>query len=1396
MVKRKVPSQASSGAETFNDFLVGRQITDGTSALTNTVFSLDKLIPQKDSKTFKTNPFSEFLTLESLNEENSSNVTQQKKKKNEIKFRSNKKYADKSLFGSLKSRILVSITKIIKHFPASFSIDQNNPIGRTPFNIYDISYDDSTNITTFFIERSKLFNPFEIELSRDIPQLNNNDLRNFTTSFKKYILEVEKKQFPINDYVEPNNSNSIEIKVFGKPFNNSTYSGNVLIRPNDGIVEEFFLNLDDLESSLLNRESNPPFTSSFKVPKDNLDGSKTSLVDVTLTWPISSDNYNIQILGIDFDSYVTSLKDLADEIDLYKSNLMVRFLSSPQLFEFDTEDKRAESVFQLYGQSFDKVKKYIDNIAHMRNVSYDKINNVPDVLLKNLAENLGLSTTTLFDQKKLDEILYSRIEPNYGGISIGENLIESEYEFYRRLLVNLSYIFKSKGTKSSINFFLKFLGAPDPLIKIEEYIYKVTSMPSSFDLQKDIYDVIQGNKVFNYAIYNETTSNYEQVSYTASTTYDREGYPVDELTNLPRRAYNKTEDVFFQKGAGWYDQTLNHRSSLILDEENSILSGRTKTIVTKNKPYTYGEDYFNQFRTLPGLDTGFGLQMVIDNDKGQQIEDDSLLILNRKNIGIYISPSRAIDYDIYRKTRELGISFGSNTLTPQTGKTFAEFLDTFIHKTVKNSNKIRYKKNYIQLEDVYRDYYSGSHGFRPYNQIDVNEFIDRISPFWVQIIEQIIPATTLWNGGNLIENNVFGRSKFQYKYDCQPVEFIEDVFPDLENVIYGDLINVIGDVSNFRSLLSLTGITFFPIIEIDGRVYGGPDYGDLTDSMFVTVSGTTTTSNSAKLFNDHVITGCSTNTNAENLSLICDYRDYLSPDVEKIKELWVDSLIELIGSVKSNINGEPLINYNIYIDENGVLKVKFSSIKLGPYECSVKDYFDYRFESDYDIIKNNSEISVHVYGENTVFCDTPTGCSFVTDLYIDVIGDKTPIQKGDDVPFYVYVNCSNNGTSNNYVGNNYVGNYFDEIFVEQINECRYKITGFTEIDDVHFIITDASNKEVKFSINGLTPKILNDPCFQPNGKSHIEIFDILSYQGNDTNIISSFTKETYCDNYTGYTITPKIEYKSIFNHGLKFDSTVLILNEDLLINEQTTPDDIGNFINNGFIVTRSVEDLIVGDNILSAELVPFSQMSYQQILDANQSGDFSYIFKYKKLKIKSVDCLGSVRKSIITGETNSGNIEVFEVLPTTQLKVYTNKIVENFGVPINTSFFFDERYPEELSTKTGNDFNSCCSYPGDQYNNGDFLIDKFGRLIEVIDVDLNYCESNIYYNINFEINNQYVNPQKLIIFNGNGNQQVLMTHDYNLHDNTLFDIGQFYSDNLSCDVNPTNDDLSKNVFGC
>ena len=55
-----------------------------------------------------------------------------------------------------------------------------------------------------------------------------------------------------------------------------------------------------------------------------------------------------------------------------------------------------------------------------------------------------------------------------------------------------------------------------------------------------------------------------------------------------------------------------------------------------------------------------------------------------------------------------------------------------------------------------------------------------------------------------------------------------------------------------------------------------------------------------QLFNPFPITGCTSIVSSNdpiNLALICDYKDYLSPDVTKIKELWKTSLTNLINQI-------------------------------------------------------------------------------------------------------------------------------------------------------------------------------------------------------------------------------------------------------------------------------------------------------------------------------------------------------------------------------------------------------------------------------------------------------------------------------------------------------------------
>jgi len=345
MAKRKVPSQAASGFETFSDSLVGRQITDGTSQLTNTNFALDTIVPEKDSKKFQTAPFSDFITLENLKVEEDvpTTVVQSDGKKRPVRFNTNKRDASKSLFGSLRERIRVSIARIAKNFPGAIFVDKDALASITSYTAENISYNPTTNTTTFKIQVGRFFNPFDIVLKEPTAsQLIEveNKIRNLFSSYTKYCIVVENKTYAITSYVQPDQFNQISLVVDGKPFTGTTYSDSFILRPNDSVVEEFYLGLDDLEQTLLNRDTYPIYQAGFTVPRTSLDETKTELISILVNWPTSKDGYNIQITGLKFEEYITRLSDLATEIDNYKSNLVTRFLVAPQLFEFDTEDQK------------------------------------------------------------------------------------------------------------------------------------------------------------------------------------------------------------------------------------------------------------------------------------------------------------------------------------------------------------------------------------------------------------------------------------------------------------------------------------------------------------------------------------------------------------------------------------------------------------------------------------------------------------------------------------------------------------------------------------------------------------------------------------------------------------------------------------------------------------------------------------------------------------------------------------------------------------------------------------------------------------------------------------------------------------------------------------------------
>jgi hypothetical protein len=96
------------------------------------------------------------------------------------------------------------------------------------------------------------------------------------------------------------------------------------------------------------------------------------------------------------------------------------------------------------------------------------------------------------------------------------------------------------------------------------------------------------------------------------------------------------------------------------------------------------------------------------------------------------------------------------------------------------------------------------------------DYVNGIGPYWIKLVEQMVPATTLWNGGVRLENSIFNKQKFVYRRQrgCQfipvpvdPCYIISNIFDYTCSTEYVDFyiypwLNGDIQVSNFSSILA------------------------------------------------------------------------------------------------------------------------------------------------------------------------------------------------------------------------------------------------------------------------------------------------------------------------------------------------------------------------------------------------------------------------------------------------------------------------------------------------------------------------------------------------------------------------------------------------------------------
>lgn len=555
----------------FSPNLVGFQFTDGVSLFTFGNFQITTNFDSKINKNFVLGgQWSDYYSLDNLNlTESQSEILLSNDLYIRLNFDINKinRYV---YFGSFHEYARVTIEQIIQKWKGSLYL--NPQITNTPVNtVLSFSYNSGVNESTFLIPKSVIQNPFQLitDDNIDFSNLLPSDIFNISRDYKKYVIWNSFGEYNVIGYTGDTTSYPyLRVQTEGNPFPSLSAStfGQVIyhFKPNPTEVELFFTQLGDFESILLNRLTTPIYTSYFTVPQE-ADGFIV-FNKKRLSWPVS-DGYNLDINTRNYGLYVEDMLNMATLFDQYRTDLVARKFVAESIHEYDTDGggneiygRKANKLLRIYGREFDEVKKYIDGISFANVVTYDKLDNTSDELIKIIAKNLGFDVllTVGTDNFNLLEQIQSSYETPFSGYSRSLSSKELDIELWRRLVINAWWLFKSKGTRKVIEFFFNLFKIPGCMVTLDEYIYLASNR---LDVDKVYQQLID--------IFELTSTPIELIRLS--------NYPIDTY-GFPR-ILPETSNNYFQMDGFWYN-------------------GGSESTVGNNPhigPYDYGKSYFSQF---------------------------------------------------------------------------------------------------------------------------------------------------------------------------------------------------------------------------------------------------------------------------------------------------------------------------------------------------------------------------------------------------------------------------------------------------------------------------------------------------------------------------------------------------------------------------------------------------------------------------------------------------------------------------------------------------------------------------------------------------------------------------------------------------------------------------------
>ena len=161
----------------------------------------------------------------------------------------------------------------------------------------------------------------------------------------------------------------------------------------------------------------------------------------------------------EWNDWYNTMESIAEDYDANNIHSLVNNL--PEVLQTGTQHKVLRDFVNMLAEQFDLLRSYIDNYHNIYKLGYKNPNGMPDNLLPIIGNSLGFDL-----QNPLSGSLENYLEST-GGDEVGDK--KAIASLWTKILNNLMYIYKTKGTQESINTLLNLYGYDTNSFNLTEY---------------------------------------------------------------------------------------------------------------------------------------------------------------------------------------------------------------------------------------------------------------------------------------------------------------------------------------------------------------------------------------------------------------------------------------------------------------------------------------------------------------------------------------------------------------------------------------------------------------------------------------------------------------------------------------------------------------------------------------------------------------------------------------------------------------------------------------------------------------------------------------------------------------------------------------------------------------